>query len=66
MDKKMKIIYGGTVVTESETPSFINDGAVAYTDSEILAVGTKEEITAMYPDAELLDAGGGIYHAIFY
>lgn len=59
MDKKMKIIYGGTVVTESETPSFINDGAVAYTDSEILAVGTKEEITAMYPDAELLDAGGG-------
>lgn len=59
MDKDIKVIYGGTVVTQGEKSSFISDGAVAYNDIEILDVGTKEELALKYPDAELLDAGGG-------
>ena len=59
MSKKIKVIYGGTVVTKNEEEAFISNGAVAYTDAEILAVGTRQEIIAEYPDAELLDAGGG-------
>lgn len=55
----IKIIYGGTVVTEDEQNPYIENGAVAYNDTEILEVGTREEIVALYPKAELLDAGGG-------
>lgn len=59
MNGKVKVIYGGTVVTEGKKSSFIENGAVAYNDKEILDVGTREAITAIYPDAELLDARGG-------
>lgn len=59
MEGNVKIITNGTVVTRDAEQPFIPDGAVAYTDREILAVGAGKKILEKYPDAELLDAKNG-------
>ena len=43
-----------------ESPQVWNEGAVAWTGSQILAVGPEREIREKYPEAELLDACGGL------
>ncbi len=59
MAEKIKIITNGTVVTRDAEQTFIPNGAVAYTEREILEVGVKKKILENYPGAELVDAQNG-------
>lgn len=59
MGKNISILAGGTVVARDEKGSFIEDGAVAFDNHEILMVGKKADVSAAYPDAKYIDAKGG-------
>jgi len=54
------VLYNGTVVTGGETPEVWTEGAVAWSGSQIVAVGSEAELRKEYPEAELLDARGGL------
>ena len=54
----MKIIGHATVVTLGENHKVINDGAVAYDEKRIHAVGTTEELRKRYPKAKIKNAKG--------
>ncbi|MGE5578473.1 MAG: amidohydrolase family protein [Bacillota bacterium] len=53
---EVRVIHARKVVTVSPRGT-IRDGAIAVQGSVIAAVGTREEISALYPDAELIYAG---------
>ena len=56
------LITNGTVVTRSlspsDTPAFINGGAVAFDGRHITAVGTTDELMRQFPGADIIDAKG--------
>jgi len=54
------VLYNGTVVTGGEAPEVWTEGAVAWSGSQIVAVGSEAELRKEYPEAELLDAHGGL------
>ncbi|HNW13043.1 MAG TPA: chlorohydrolase, partial [Candidatus Rifleibacterium sp.] len=54
----MKIIGHATVVTLGENHQVINDGAVAYDDHKIHAVGTTEELKQRFPKAKVRNVHG--------
>ena len=54
------ILHNGTVSTGGESPEVWTDGAVAWSGSQIIAIGSEREILEKYPQAELLDAHGGM------
>lgn len=54
----MKIIGHATVVTLGENHQVINDGAVAYDDKKIHAVGTTEELKQRFPKAKVKNVQG--------
>jgi len=54
------LITNGTLITFGATPRVIPGGAVYYEFDTILEVGSTAELTARYPHAERLDAGGKI------
>lgn len=54
----MKIITHATVVTLGENHQVINDGAVAYDDKKIHAVGTTNELKQRFPKAKVKNANG--------
>ncbi|MBD3851271.1 MAG: chlorohydrolase, partial [Acidobacteria bacterium] len=54
------VLYNGTVVTGGETPDVWTEGAVAWSGSQIIAVGSENELQEEYPQAQLLDARGGL------
>jgi 5-methylthioadenosine/S-adenosylhomocysteine deaminase len=54
------IVLGGTVVTMDNTRRIIEDGAVAVTRGQIVAVGSRAEIQKSYFAREMIDAGGRI------
>lgn len=58
MDKQQvdKIISGGTVITSNENEDVIEAGAIAIQGTEIVAIGSVEEIATGYNAAEILDA----------
>jgi putative selenium metabolism protein SsnA len=56
----MLLIVNGRVVTRDAKKPYVEDGAVAIQADKIVAVGGRSELEAAYPDAELLDAHGGI------
>ncbi|MTI94151.1 MAG: putative aminohydrolase SsnA [Firmicutes bacterium] len=55
----MKLLVNGTVLTNDD-PMVLAAGAVAMEADKIIAVGTKADLRALYPEAELIDARGGI------
>lgn len=56
----MYLIGNGRVITRNEVNPFIENGAVL-TDGELIScVGSNKELKKAYPDAEFIDAGGGI------
>ena len=55
----MLLIGNGKVVTRDHG-LFIENGAVALQNNEICAVGTTSDLTKQYPDAEFIDARGGL------
>ncbi len=61
----MLIIGNGFVIESIEKKSCIQNGAVAVAESVIVDVGETEQIKEKYPDAEFIDAKGGIICAGF-
>ena len=56
----MLLIYNGRVLTRDAGNPYIPDGAVAIEGDSIRDVGAREALMARYPDAERLDARGGV------
>lgn len=54
------LVVGGTVLTMDAAGTIIEDGAVAFADGRILAVGTTADLESDYADAERIDATGRI------
>ena len=61
----MLVLDNGKVITRDKACPFIEDGAVAIDGRTIVRVGTSQEIREAYPDAEHIDAGGGLIMPAF-
>lgn len=61
----MMIIGNGRLVTRDPANPFLENGAVAIEGTTIQKVGTLEEVKAAYPDAEFIDAKGGVIMPAF-
>ncbi|MDO5100931.1 MAG: putative aminohydrolase SsnA [Eubacteriales bacterium] len=56
----MLLLGNGTVVTRDAANPFLEDGCVAMDGDTIVKVGTTAQLKAAYPEAEWVDAKGGI------
>ena len=56
----MLLIGNGQVITRDSDRPYLKDGAVVTDGPQIIAVGEFEKLKAAYPDAEFVDAKGGI------
>lgn len=56
----MILIGNGKVITRDNARPLIEDGAVLVEDTKIIKVGNRGELKAAYPDAEYVDAKGGL------
>ncbi|MBQ7485233.1 MAG: putative aminohydrolase SsnA [Oscillospiraceae bacterium] len=57
----MVLVTNGRLITrDSGAKGYYARGAVAYEGSAITAVGEERELRARYPDAEIIDARGGV------
>jgi len=54
----MKLITHATVVTFGDNHRVINDGAIAYDEDKIHAIGTTEELKARFPKAKAKNLNG--------
>jgi cytosine/adenosine deaminase-related metal-dependent hydrolase len=54
------IIGNGTVLSGGERPAVLADGGVAWQGDRVLAVDRMAALRAHYPEAEVLDARGGL------
>lgn len=61
----MLIIGNGRLVTRDAENPFIENGAVVLEDTLIKKVGTTDEIKKEFPDAEFIDAKGGVIMPAF-
>ncbi|CCH89501.1 putative amidohydrolase [Modestobacter italicus] len=52
------VLAGATVVTMDAARRVLDDGAVAFDEDGIRAVGPTAEVRAAYPDADVVDCGG--------
>ena len=64
-ERCMLVLDNGKVITRDKACPFIEDGAVAIDGRTIVRVGTSQEIREAYPDAEHIDAGGGLIMPTF-
>ena len=56
----MYLIGNGQVITRDSDNPYLKDGAVVTEGTKILAVGKCDELKRAYPEAEFIDAKGGI------
>ena len=56
----MLLVTNGKVLTQDAQQPYLKDGAVAINGDTIQEVGPREELAGKYPDAEVIDAHGGI------
>ena len=56
----MYILANGRLITRDGALPYLPDGGVAIDGSRIAAVGTTAELREKYPDAEFVDAKGGV------
>lgn len=56
----MILIGNGKVITRDGNMPFIEGGAVLVSGTKILKVGTQKDLMKEYPDAEFVDAKGGL------
>ena len=56
----MYLLANGRLITRSAQLPYLADGGVVFEGSKILAVGAADELKRQYPQAELLDARGGV------
>ena len=61
----MLVIGNGRMITRDESNAFYENGAVAMDGNTITMVGTTEEVKNTYPDAEFIDAHGGVIMPAF-
>ena len=61
----MLLVGNGTLITRSADAPFYADGAVAIDGHTIAAVGALDDLRAAYPQAEFIDAKGGIIMPAF-
>lgn len=61
----MLIIGNGRMITRDDTNPFVECGAVAMDGTTIVKVGSLQEVRAAYPDAEYIDAAGGVIMPAF-
>lgn len=59
-EDRATVLGPGTVITAFADPDIIVDGAVVWSGGRIAAVGPAEELGARFPEAERVDAGGGL------
>jgi putative selenium metabolism protein SsnA len=57
---EVTLLGPGTVVTGFRDPEVLTDGAVVWRGDRILEVGPEGDLGAKYPQATLVDAGGGL------
>jgi len=57
---QLAVLRNGHVITDWESPVVIADGAVAWGGERIVAVGPAADVVAAYPEAQHLDAHGGV------
>ena len=56
----MYILANGKLITRSQTHPYLPDGGVVIDGTKIKEVGTTAELRAKYPEAEFIDAKGGV------
>ena len=56
----MYILANGKLITRDSTVPYLPDGGVAIDGTKIAAVGATAELKATYPDAQFVDAKGGV------
>ena len=61
----MLVIGNGRMITQDASNSFLENGAVAMDGNTIVMVGVTEEVKKVYPDAEFVDAKGGVIMPAF-
>ena len=61
----MLVIGNGRMITRDASNAFIENGAVAVDGNTIKMVGVTDEVKKAYPDAEFVDAHGGIIMPAF-
>lgn len=61
----MLVIGNGKLFTRDENRPFFENGAVAADGTKIVDAGPHEEVRAKYPDAEYIDAKGGVIMPAF-
>ena len=54
------VLGNGHLVTSWEDPSVVQGGAVAWKGERIIAAGLEADVRRAHPDAQFLDAGGGM------
>ena len=59
------ILYNGTVFTRDAALPMIEDGAVVWEGDKILELGPRQELLEKYPQAQRLDAKGGVIMPAF-
>ena len=61
----MYLLANGRLITRDPARGYIKDGGVAIEGRQIKQLGTTAELRAQYPDAEFLDARGGVIMPAF-
>ena len=56
----MYLLANGRLITRDSAPPYLSDGGVVIDGSKIAAVGTTAKLKADYPQAEWIDARGGV------
>lgn len=59
------ILYGGTVMTGGKQNRMIENGAVVWENNKIIAVDNQKTLLDKFPDAERINANGGIIFPAF-
>ncbi len=55
-----RLVSNGTLITRDLKNPLIHDGCVCMEDQQIIEVGTRKALQAKYPDADWIDAKGGL------
>ncbi len=61
----MYILGNGRLITRSQVNPYLPDGAVVIDGTKILETGTTAELRSKYPQAEFIDAKGGVIMPAF-
>ena len=61
----MYILANGKLITRNQTTPYLPDGGVVIDGTKITDLGTTAELKAKYPEAEFIDAKGGVIMPAF-